>query len=145
MRSRKRWFVLAFLGLLVGALASPAAADKPLVEEQVEEFEAPNPCTGEIELHTVYFTTADHVEHKNNLVIKDKDRHGVTESGFILDNGRWHISENNNGVTIQLRDTWRHPLTGQKFRAEFDLRIRGNSNVIDEFTLECLTGPTILP
>ena len=133
-------------------LRAPRDRDKYLSAVEVltvegqpaEEFEAPNPCTGEIELHTVYFTSADH-EHLNNVVVKDKNRHGVTESGFVLHNGRWHITENQNGVNIRLRDTWKHPDTGEKFRAAFTLRVRGNSNVVEDFTLECLTGPTVLP
>ncbi|MGH8946942.1 MAG: hypothetical protein ACRDVL_12440 [Acidimicrobiia bacterium] len=143
-RPRGPLFILAVVIAVVGLLALPAAADPPNVETFTETFVAPNPCLGNVEQHTITITTADHF-HGDTEVLRDVDRHGFTESGFLLEGGRFHLVEMEAGIVIKLKDVWRHPDTLEAFQAVLEVRVVGNAPVIDEFTLECLTGPTILP
>lgn len=143
-RSSRPLFLLGVMAVLVGLLALPAAADPPNVETITDEFDAPNPCLGVVEPHTITFTSADHF-HENNVVLKDSDRQGFTASGFLLVRGRFNLVETETGVMAKLKDVWQHPDTHETFQAVGTLRIVGNAPVIEEFILECLTGPTILP
>ncbi len=143
-RARQRLFVLAAAATFVGLLAVPASADPPNIgEPTTEPFNAWNPCLGVLEVHTITFTPFDHF-HSNNAVIQDKDRHGFTESGFLLNNARFHVVDRfDGGVSVELIDVWRNPDTRDMFHAVGIFRIVGNAHVIDEFTLTCITGPTI--
>ena len=142
-RSRGPLFLTAVVVILVGLLAIPAAADPPNTEEPVvDEFVAWNPCLGVFEDHTIAFTPFDHF-HSNNALFHDKDRHGFTASGFLLDNGVFNVRARPDGIFVHLKDVWRNPETGDMFHAEGTFRVVGSAPVVDEFALTCITGPTI--
>jgi hypothetical protein len=126
---------------LFGLLASPVAADPPNIgEQEVAEFTAWNPCLNMYEDHTVIFTPFDHF-HANNEVIRDKDRHGFTESGFLL-KGVFHVVFRPDGVFWHIKDKWRNPVTHDMFHFEGTFRVVGNAPVVEESSLTCITGPT---
>ena len=133
------------VSFLVVALAVPAAADPPNTPPDapfVDVFDAWNPCLGVMEEHTIVFTPFDHF-HNNNIVFIDKDRHGWTESGYLM-KGTYHLAAHANGnFKESFRDVFRHPDTNSMFHATLTIRFVGNAPVIEEFTLECKTGPTI--
>ena len=140
-----RTTTLVMAAVLMSALALPAAADEPNTPPDapwVNTFESWNPCLGIVEEYTIVFTPFDHF-HDNNVVFQDKNRHGWTESGFVMEHGQFHVVGVEDGVFIQrFLDIFRHP-DGQAFLTKGTVRFAGSSPVVDDLRLTCLTGPTI--
>lgn len=138
------FLILGAAAVLVASSASPVDASEPTPPEEpfVNSFVAWNPCLGIFEEHTIVFTPFDHF-HSNNVVFQDKSRHGWTASGYVMEHGQFHVVGVGNGSFIRhFIDTFRHP-DGSAFRAKGTLRFTGNSPVVDDLKLTCLTGPTI--
>ena len=141
---RRSLIILAAAAVLLGVMAVPAAADKPVVTV-IPEFTVTDidPCTGLFHELTFNVTIYDHV-HKNNAVTKI-DKEGTTDSGYVLVGGSHRIVGNNNVFTINYKDVWRNPDTGAKMDAIGKVRFAGNSPVVESFELRCIGAPTILP
>lgn len=147
---RQRWrgplFVLAVTAILVGLLAFPAAAGPPVIDgpQPPAEFTDTDPCTGEDHDVSITVTFFDHF-HDNGMLFRDGDRSGFTDSGYFLQGGQLHIVDHSNVELVNFTDIWRNPETGEMFVATGRVRFAGNSPVVVEFNLRCITGPTILP
>jgi hypothetical protein len=141
---RRLLTLLATVTVLMGLIAAPASADKPLVDGPIINgpFTDTDPCTGNDMEITINFTVFVHVGHNNNFVIRFADRSGSTDTGYVLLGGHDNFRENNNGVSASFKDVWRNPDSGDKMQATGRLRIVGSSAVIDSFDLRCVGGPT---
>lgn len=142
MRFRSLTIVIAMFLLAVSAL--PALADPPNQSDEpsVNTFDAWNPCLGVFEKFTLVFTPFDHF-HSNNVVFQDKDRHGETASGFLMEHGQFHVVGVDDGPFVRhFNDVFRHP-DGDAFRTKGTLRFAGNSPVVDTLKSTCLGAPTI--
>ena len=141
---RRSLTVLAAVAVLVGVMAVPAAADKPVVFE-TGEFTVTDidPCTGLLHDLTFNVTIYDHF-HKNNIVTKI-DKVGTTDSGYVLIGGSHHMVERADFFMMNYKDVWRNPDTGAKMHAIGKIRFAGNSPEIETFELRCIGAPTILP
>lgn len=129
---------------LVALSAPPAEAGKPSYPDEpvVNTFDAWNPCMGTVEEHTIVFTPFDHF-HNNNVVFQDKNRHGWTASGYVMEHGQFHVIGVDGGPFVrQFIDIFRHP-NGSAYRTMGTLRFTGNSPAVDVLKLTCLTGPTL--
>lgn len=105
-------------------------------------------------LVTLNFSTHLHV-HQNNVVVFI-ERTGSTSDGFEMRNGGESQQLNMNSMVgrFQFHDNWVNPETGQKFRVSgtgvgvFEdgpppadpTEVR-----VENFTIRCVGGPTLLP
>lgn len=143
MRSITRLLVAA---VLIGLIATPAAADVPTVDgPYTDVFGDIDPCTGTEHEITFTVTFFDHLGHNNSLIFRDINRSGSTDSGYVLTGGQLHVVANPNASLFNFIDVWRNPDTGSKMQARGTFRLAGNSPVVEEFTLRCIGAPTILP
>ena len=112
---RRTLTLLATVAILIGLVAAPAAADKPIpitftFTEGVLDV---NPCTGaEIELYLTFEGyehghlddpfTQDDFAHQNNYVRGGAFTSGYTSDGYVLDHGRehWMINDNHKNRTL---------------------------------------------
>ena len=140
---RRRFTLLVTVGILIGLMAVPAAADAPVVFGPFEfGFDSIDPCTGEEHSGTVYGTFHGHFDHNNNFVLR-VDETGTTDSGYVLLSGHVRDVETNNGVTFRLKEIWRNPDSGAMYEYSEVGRIVGNSVELDEVGERCVTGSTI--
>ena len=138
-----RRFVLAVVLALMMAIAVPAAADPPTVFGPfTDTFTDLDPCTGLDQEVTITITFYDHESHNNNFVGR-ANATGTTDTGYVMVGSHNGFRANNNVVIGSFKDVWRNPDTGAKFHAAGQLRIAGNSIVIDEFNLRCIGAPTL--
>ena len=144
---RRSLTLLTVVVVLIGLIAVPAAADPPTIEPQEPfTFTAVDPCTGFEHDITVTITFFDHLGHNNNAVLRDTDRIGSTTSGYELLGGQFHLVDVfDTGFRLSQTDVWRNPDTGDMYQFHGKVRVVGNAAIVDEFSLRCLSGPTILP
>ena len=100
---------MATVAILIGLVAAPAAADKPipfsLVEDPIVEV---NPCTGLENVTYITFEGYEHV-HRNNYV-RSGSFSGYTSDGYSMDQGREHWvindSHTNHTLNVTFHNTW---------------------------------------
>ena len=140
---RRSLMLLAAVMVLIGLVAAPAAADKPVQLGPFQEvFVDVDPCTGELMEVTLNFTFFEHSGHNNNfvgLVVTT----GSTDSGYVLTGHNELLVQNKNGVSYGRKYVGRNPETGDMMQATAKFRMVGNSPVIDSFDLRCVGAPTI--
>lgn len=129
--------------MIVAAIAAPASADPPIVEEFSDTFKDVNPCTGEDHEITLNVVSSIHL-HSNNFVLTSK-RTGTTDDGFVMDHGVAVIvdSEVVDGTGIfhlVFKDVWRNDSTGEAFivRAVFVFEASTDTVRVDRLSARCL-------
>ena len=136
---RRTLTLLATVAILIGLVAAPAAADKPIPIGFDEPVLDVNPCTGEeIDLYLTFqgyehghlvddalwhlfldvLVHEDNFVHQNNYVRSGAFTSGHTSDGYFLDHGRehWMINDNhkNRKLVVTFHSTWSNE-AGSKF------------------------------
>lgn len=139
---RRSLMLLAAVMVLIGLVAAPAAADKPVQLGPFQEvFVDVDPCTGELMEGTLNLTFFEHPGHNNNFVGRIVYT-GSTDSGYIL-KGHETFVPNKNGVRLRFNVMGRNPETGDKMQRTRTFRMVGNSPEIFSVDLRCVGAPTI--
>lgn len=115
---RRTLTLLTTVAILIGLVAAPAAADKPIpINFDEPTIFGVNPCTElphEIQLR---FEGYEHF-HQNNYVRSGAFSSGSTSDGYVMDHGRehWVISDshNNHSLNVTFHNTWSND-GGSKF------------------------------
>ncbi len=141
----RRIIVLALVLAMIGVMAPPALADTPeRVDFGPDVFDDHDPCTGEIQTISI---SGYGIVHDHDGVIEARfHRSGYTSAGYLMTQGRDSFTvEGDSDFSGQFRDPWHNPDTGDAFVAKGTLVVVDGEIVVNEFTLACLTGPTIHP
>ena len=145
---RRSLTLLATIAVLIGVMAAPAAADKPVnFQPPPSVFDALNPCTGLEHKVTIHFDVYEHQgDHPNGGFVGRAVRTGSTSDGYVMERGREIQMANGNVFVNTFKDLWRND-DGSKFIAQgaFVFDIKNDEVQVDVFSLRCLGAPTILP
>jgi len=144
---RRSLTLLVTVGVLIGLMAAPAAADKPTnFQPPPAVFDAINPCTGQEHEVTINIDVFEHEGHPKDGFVGRAIRTGQTSDGYVMDHGREVQMDNGNVFVNTFKDFWRND-DGAKFIAQgvFIFDIRNDEVQVDRFSLRCLGAPTILP
>jgi hypothetical protein len=145
---RRSLTLLVTVGVLIGLMAAPAAADKPTnFQPDPVVFYPINPCTGLVHEVTVNVDVFEHQGgHPNGGFVGRAVRTGSTSDGYVMEHGREVQMANGNVFVNPFKDFWRND-DGSKFIAQgvFIVDIKNDEVQVDRFSLRCLGAPTILP
>ena len=154
---RRSLTLLATVAILIGLVAAPAAADKPVEYTLDLYFDADNPglplndpCTGEsMEFYDIVLVIREHQGHKdgwNGIA----EGYGVTGSGYVLSGSPDHTvvkgnPEDGGFVVSGFNDSWRNPDTGAKMHMQSVFIMKDGVVQVDKFRTWCVGGPTVDP
>ena len=139
---RRSLTVLAVVSAVLGLMAAPAMADRPVVETEEVTFGGFNPCTEQDNELTVIYETRIH-DHGHNSVVTSKTT-GTSDDGFVLKGVEREIdSEIVEGTGIfhfSFKDVWRSPTTGEAYIVHLNLVIDANTDTtrVVNFSERCL-------
>ena len=119
----------------IGAMGSPAAADRPAEFEDTFAFSAINPCTDTPMEVTIHSVVRWH-EHGDRFVAHVA-RTGSTDDGYVMDHGVETALFNGNVFRQNLTDNFRNE-DGSKFQARGVLVDSDDGVRVDRFTVRCL-------
>jgi hypothetical protein len=128
------------VGVMIGLMAAPAAADKPVNFQDSDSFWDVNPCTGE-DMYVTLFADVFIHEHPNNFVVRVV-RTGTTSTGDVMDHGIETQVANGNVEAGRFTDQWRNE-DGSKFVVQgvFVFNLNRGEVQVDRFSLRCLGAP----
>jgi hypothetical protein len=154
---RRSLTLLATVAILIGLVAAPAAADKPVEYTLDLYFDADNPglplndpCTGEsMEFYDIVLVIREHQGHKDGVVGIAKG-YGVTGSGYVLSGSPDHLRikgdpDDGGFVVTGFNDSWRNPDTGAKMHMQSVFIMKDGVVQVDKFRTWCVGGPTVDP
>ena len=154
---RRSLTLLATVAILIGLVAAPAAADKPVEYTLDLYFDADNPglplddpCTGEsMGYIDVELVVREHQGHPNNFGGIAKG-YGTTGSGYVLSGSPDHLMIKGDPadpefVSSGFSDMWTNPETGDKMHMHSVFILKNGVPQVDILSSRCVGGPTIEP
>ena len=149
--------LLATIAILIGLVAAPAAADKPVESTQILHFDETNsplplndPCTGEsMDYFDIVLVTRLHEGHPNNIVGITKG-YGTTGSGYVLSGSPDHFTLRGDPfvpdfVAAGFSDMWTNPVNGDKMHMHSVFVMKDGILQVDIISSRCVGAPTIEP
>jgi hypothetical protein len=141
---RRSLTLLATVAILMGLVAAPAVAEKPVEFSFDVSWVDVDPCTGDPMDIDVHLEIREHQTHNNNLTGLAKAT-GTTSSGYVLSGSPEHLMIRDSGafVVSVFSDRWKNPDTGAKMHAQGVFVLKDGVPHVDKFRIWCVGGPTL--